>query len=103
MRGAFTESDVEAAALGWLESLGWQIRHGAEIAPGELLAERHDYGQVVLEGRLRDALARLNPGLPTEALQDAFRKLTRLEGATLEQRNRAFTLMRRRPRRSANL
>jgi len=48
---------------------------------------------VVLELRLRDALARLNPDLPPEALDDAFRKLTRPEGATLEQRNRAVHRM----------
>lgn len=63
--------------------------YGAEIAPGEPAAERADYGQVVLEQRLRDALSRLNPGIPPEALGDAFRKLTRPEGATLEARNRA--------------
>ncbi len=89
----FTESTVESAALAWLKSLGWQTRHGAEMAPDELFAERQDYGRVVLEQRLRDALARLNPDLPTEALQDAFRKLTSPEGATLEQRNRALHRM----------
>ena len=31
----FTESVVEEAALDWLESAGWQVRYGAEIAPGE--------------------------------------------------------------------
>jgi len=72
----FTESVVEEAALAWLEGLGWKVLHGPEIAPGELAAERSDYGQVVLEQRLRDALARLNPNLPAEALDDAFRKLT---------------------------
>lgn len=30
---AFTESTVEDAALGWLETAGWQIAHGPEIAP----------------------------------------------------------------------
>ena len=87
---SFTESVVEQAALAWLESAGWQIRNGAEIAPGEPAAERHDYGQVVLAQRLRDALARLNPALPSEALEDAFRKLTRPEGADLIVRNRAL-------------
>ena len=77
---AFTESIVEQAALAWLEGAGWRIRHGAEIAPGEPAAERDDYGQVVLAQRLRDALARLNPALPAEALEDAFCKLTRPEG-----------------------
>jgi len=32
---AFTESTVEQAALAWLESTGWVVRNGAEIAPGE--------------------------------------------------------------------
>src|SRR5574337_1121062 len=87
---SFTESIVEQAALAWFESVGWQVRNGAEIAPGELAAERDDYGQVVLAQRLRDALARLNPALPAEALEDAFRKLMRPEGAELLLRNRAL-------------
>ena len=53
-------------------------------------AERSDYGQVVLEQRLRDALADLNPALPVAALDDALRKLTRPAGPTLAARNRAF-------------
>jgi type I restriction enzyme R subunit len=84
-----TESVVEQAALAWLESVGWSVVRGVEIAPGEPGAERDDYGQVVLARRLRDALARLNPGLPTETLEDAFRRLTRPEGAELVARNRA--------------
>ena len=36
------------------------------------------------------ALAQLNSALPAEALDDAYRKLTRPEGPTLESRNRAF-------------
>jgi type I restriction enzyme, R subunit len=86
---AFTESIVEQAALSWLERLGWTVKHGPEIAPGELAAERADYGQLVLTQRPQDALAQLNPTLPAEALDDAFRKLTRPEGPTLEARNRA--------------
>jgi type I restriction enzyme R subunit len=85
----FTESIVEQAALAWFESLGWAVRHGLEIAPGEPAAERKDYAQVILERRFRDALARLNPALPAEAIEDAFRRLTRPEGAELSARNRA--------------
>ena len=86
----FTESDVEAAALEWLEALGWRVAHGPDIAPYADRAERADYTEVVLEHRLRDSLVRLNPALPSEALDDAFRKITRPEGYTLETRNRAF-------------
>ena len=85
-----TETDVEQAALDWLRAFGWQVVHGPDIAPDTPEAERADYGQVVLERRLRDALAALNPGLPASALDDAFRKLTRPEGSILEARNRAF-------------
>ena len=86
----FTESEVEAAALEWLEGLGWRVAHGPDIAPHADGAERADYSKVVLEHRLRDALDRLNPDLPPEALDDACRKIIRPEGATLEARNRAF-------------
>ncbi len=84
------EADVEQACLTWLESLGWRIAHGPDIAPGDPFPERASYEDVLLERRLREALDRLNPHLPTEALEDAVRKLTRLEGATLEGRNRRF-------------
>jgi type I restriction enzyme R subunit len=85
----FCESTIESAALARLEASGWQVAHGPDLAPGTRTAERRDYGEVVLTGRLRDALARLNPDLPVEALDDAFRQLTQPQGADLIQRNRA--------------
>ena len=88
-----TEADVEKAALEWLSALGWRVAHGPDIAPGAPDAERDDYGQVVLDYRLRDALASLNPSLPDSALDDAFRKLTDPGGSTLEARNREFHRM----------
>jgi len=89
--GRFTESVVEDATLAWLEALGYEIKHGPAIAAGELGAERGDpdYRDVILEGRLRRSLARLNPALPAEALEDAFRKLTGLEAPSPLERNRA--------------
>ena len=93
MSARFTESEVEDAALDWLAGCGWNVTHGPDIAPDTPGAERADYGAVVLEGRLRGALDRLNPKLPAEALDDACRKLTRPEGATVEARNRAFHRM----------
>lgn len=55
-----TEVDVEQVALGWLRTLGWRVVHGSEITPDGTSAERVDFGQVLPEYRLRDALL---PGL----------------------------------------
>ena len=88
-----TESDVEQAALEWLEALGWATAYGPDIGPDALNPERPNYDQVVLEQRLLDALADLNPNLPSTALDDAIRKLMLPQGATLEARNRNFHKM----------
>ena len=88
-----TEADVEAAALDWLSSLGCTVAHGPDIAPDAPNAERDAYSQVVLERRLCDALATLNPALPPSALYDAYHKLTHPQGPTLEVRNRTFHQM----------
>ena len=85
---AFTETTIEEAALAWLEAIGWRIAHGPDIAPDMVAAERRDFSEIVLTQRLRDALARLNPDLPADAREDAFRRLTRPEGADLVARNR---------------
>ena len=85
-----TESNVETTALSWLSGLGWQTAHGLNIAPEGPAEERPDFGQVVLEDRLREALFRLNPTIPGASREDALRRLIRPGGATLETRNRTF-------------
>ena len=89
----FTESHVEDAALDWLAGLGWFVVHGPEIAPGEIGAERNDYRDVVLSGRLRGAIRSLNPQLSDEVVAEVLKKITNPEGSTLEMRNRAFHRM----------
>ncbi len=88
---AVTEADLEKSALAWLEGLGYKTAAGPDIAVSGTAAERSDprYRDVLLERRLRIALATFNPNLPPEALDDAFRKLTQPEGSTLLARNRA--------------
>ena len=63
---------------------------GRRIAPGQPGAERSDYGHVVLEQRLQRALRRLNPQLPADAIDEAFRKLTRPDSPSLIASNHAF-------------
>ncbi len=79
----FTESVVEEAALEWFSALGYALLAGSTIAPGEPAAERASYDRVVLEGRLRAALRKLNPNVPDAALDEAFRKLTLISSPQL--------------------
>ena len=84
------ESVVEAAALDWFRALGYAIGHGSHIAPGEPAAERDSFADVVLAGRLRAAIARLNPAIPEEAREEALRKVLRIAMPSLVQTNRGF-------------
>ena len=88
-----TESTVEEATLSWLRDLGYSILHGPEIAPGELFAERQSYQDVILPRRLRDALERLNPAVPADAVEDAFRRGSRVDFPSLVQGNPIFPTM----------
>jgi type I restriction enzyme R subunit len=84
------ESIVETAALEWFVELGYAVGHGSQMAPGEPAAERDGFGEVVLVGRLRMAIHRLNPTIPAEAREDALRKILRLGTPSLTQTNRTF-------------
>lgn len=84
------ENVVEKAALGWFESLGFDIRRGADISPGAEAPLRATHEHVVLEPRLRVALRKINEGLPEDAIEQVVRIVTRPPGPTLEQNNRWF-------------
>lgn len=84
-----SESAVEKASLGWLREIGYLVIGGADMQPGvNSLRETHE--DVLFPTTLREALSRLNPELPKEAIDDAERRLLHPEGQTLEARNRAF-------------
>ena len=57
----FTESEVEDAAFEWLAGLGYSVLHGPDLGPEGAVPERGHYDEVVLTGRLRQAIASLNP------------------------------------------
>ncbi len=86
----FSESTVEDAALEIFEGIGYTILHGPTIAPGEMFAERANYADVVLVERLRQALARINPKIPTEAIEEAIRKVLHPDSPSLVENNRRF-------------
>ena len=75
---SLNKSIVEDAALEWFGELGYAVGHGPHLAPGEPAAERDSFGAVVLKGRLREAIRRLNPAIPEEAREEALRKVLRI-------------------------
>ena len=89
---SLSESVVEQAALDWFRGLGYDVVGGPDMPPGPQ-SLRESYADAIFPSVVRGALDRLNPNLPTDALDDAFRRLTRPEGSTLEARNRAFHRM----------
>jgi len=87
---SLNESHIEEATLEWLSELGYAIGHGPDMAPGEDASERDSFSDVVLKGRLREAINRLNPAIPEEAREEALRKVLRHETSSLIGNNRSF-------------
>ncbi len=88
------ESDLERLVKDELAAVGWTPVYGPDIAPGEPGAERADYRDVILAGRLRTAVARLNPALPAEAVDDAVKTVLRPESQSVLAENwRAYQLL----------
>ncbi len=78
----YTESSLEEATREWFEELGYPTIYGPDIEPESEKPERKDFSQVVLEGRLRDAIGRINPNIPADALDEAFKKVVNVANAT---------------------
>jgi len=85
-----TEDQLEQEALGWLADVGWQYRYGPDLAPDGDVPERDNYRQVLLIGRLRQAVAALNPTVPQAARDDAVKQVVDLGTPVLLAANRQF-------------
>jgi type I restriction enzyme, R subunit len=85
-----TEDQLEQEALAWLADVGYTVVYGPDIAPDGPAPERDNYRQVILTGRLRAAIDRLNPGVPAAARDDALRQVVDLGLAAPLTANRRF-------------
>ncbi len=83
-----SEAAVESALLEQLQTLGYRVEREEDIGPDGRRPERASHGDVVLQKRLEDAVARLNPGLPLQARQDAVRRVLQSELPSLLEENR---------------
>lgn len=67
---AYSEAMLEVDALELLGELDWKPTEGKELAPGS--GGRENWRDIVLRGRLLNALHNLNPGVPDEYLRQAM-------------------------------
>ena len=86
----FNEAELEQAVLEYFQELYYDIQPGPEISPGGAYPERDDYDQVILRDRLMSALRRINPKMPPEALEDAYRQVVIAKSPSLIVNNKEF-------------
>src|SRR5690606_7246308 len=82
------ESDIEVLAVDLLSGLPYEY-----LDPEVQEKERENLSEVILKDRLRAALKKLNPKLPAEALEDAFKQVINLPSQNLLENNEAFHRM----------
>jgi type I restriction enzyme R subunit len=85
-----TEEQLEKEALGWLSDVGYTLLSGYDIAVDGAAPERTDYKNTLLPFRLCEAINRLNPSIPANAREDAFRQVQDLGTPSLLSANRHF-------------
>ena len=85
-----TEDQLEQEALSWLQDVGYSHNYGPDIAHDGPTPERANYQQVVLPFRLREAIQKLNPSIPTAAREDALKQVLDLGIPALLTANRHF-------------
>ena len=74
-----TEDHLEQQCLEWFKELGYTHVFAPQLDSDGTSPERTDFRQVILTGRLRSALQRLNPEVPastktSEAMSKALRQ-----------------------------
>lgn len=79
---------AEQPVIDWLRELGYETLFSPDLAPGGAFMERSDYREVVLEGRIRRSLKRINPHIPDEALDEVAKKIIKYEHHDIELGNK---------------
>ena len=85
-----TEDQLEQLCLSWFEETGYEVVCGYDIAPGEANAERSDYRQVTLQGRLLQQLQLINPDIPAATLEQVALQVAMPETPVLMMNNKLF-------------
>ncbi|MEO7343944.1 MAG: type I restriction endonuclease, partial [Methylotenera sp.] len=90
MAARLTESEIETLAIERLQALGFDYVYGPDVAPDAAKPERESFAEVLLLGRLRKAVSRINPTLPAAALDEAVKTIQRISSPELLANNEEF-------------
>lgn len=85
-----TENVIEASTIEILQTQGWEYVNGKEISPEGIYCERESFSQIILKGRLRNAIARINPHIPKDAQEAAIQKALRIYSPVMLNNNEEF-------------
>ncbi|HEY9866695.1 MAG TPA: type I restriction endonuclease subunit R [Candidatus Obscuribacterales bacterium] len=85
-----TEDEIELYNLELLENLGYNYRNGHDIEPEGQHPERESFSDILLKDRLKNAIAKLNPDIPLEAREEAFKQVITLSAPDLLNNNETF-------------
>lgn len=85
-----TENHIEAFTIELLERLGYDYLYAPDIAPDSETPERNSLEQVLLVGRLANAVRRINPTIPTDVQAEAIKEIQRISSPELIANNETF-------------
>ncbi|MCX2496149.1 type I restriction endonuclease subunit R [Pedobacter sp. PF22-3] len=88
-----TENLIELLAVERLKQLGYEYIYGANIAPDGEQPERDSFEQILLLGRLKRSIERINPQVPSDAQAEAIKDLQRIASPELLTNNETFHRM----------
>jgi type I restriction enzyme R subunit len=83
------EDELEQLCLDWFRYNSWDVAYGPDISPDSYKPERSDYHEVVLKRYLHEALLRINPHMPENAIEQAMAVVLKPDSLDLTTSNRA--------------
>jgi len=90
MKSTLTEDEIEQYQLQLLQNLGYSYHHGYDLQPEGKDQERENFGEIILKTRLQQAINRLNPTIPADALNQAQREIFNIASSDLLNNNEIF-------------
>src|SRR5690554_4131893 len=88
-----TENEIEQLSIDLLKQQGFTYLNGTDIAPEGPAEERESFAEVILKERLRNAIHRINPGIPSHAKEEALKQVLRIGSPDLVSDNETFHRM----------